>query len=233
MKNSLFATACAASLIFALPVAAEVLTRSAMFQGDLCATDADGAGDYDDCGTIAGNAGVFGVFDFTVGGLDPDPRGDVTIRLISSDADLYAGPGENNPDERFRLLIEGVNFGLLFDSSEGDEAQVNATLAASVQRSISAATGSAAPLDLSLTLPRATIAPFLQDGELVVRLDFREDRNINRFSDPTVSVSYEVEGPSPDLSALAAEIARLRAVIEAQSAAIASLTEAVDALQAR
>lgn len=222
---------------FALPQAAlsETFSQSASFAGDLCATDVDGSGDYDDCATIAGNTGQRGVYNFVLGGLNPDVQGDVTIRLTSPSADLYADPGANNPDERFRLLIEGVNFGRLFDGSEADEAQVNAGLAASVQQNITRATGSAAALDLSFDLPRAAIAPFLQDGELVVQLDFREDANINRFDDPTVTVSYEVPDslPAPDLAALSAEIARLSAVVDRQTQVIEDLTRAIEALQTR
>ncbi|MGI3185151.1 hypothetical protein [Nioella aestuarii] len=214
---------------------ADIFSQTSTFSGDLCATDVDGAGDYDDCATIAGNTGVRGVYDFVLTGLNPDAQGDVTIRLTSPDADLFADPGANNPNERFRLLIEGANFGLLFDGSEADEARVNASLAASVQQNIIGATGSASALDLSFDLPRTAIAPFLQDGELIVRLDFREDGNINRFADPTVTVSYEVPDamPAPELAGLAAEVAQLRAVVERQTQVIEDLTRAIEALQSR
>lgn len=218
--------------VMSQPADAEIFTQSAMFAGDLCATDVDAAGDLDDCATIAGNGGQRGIQTFVLSGLNPEPQGDVTIHLTSSYADLFADPGTNNPDERFRLLIEGVNFGRLFDGSEADEAQINASLAASVQQNIMQATGSASALDLRFSLPRASIAPFLQDGELLVQLDFREDANINRFDDPAVSVSYEVAA-TPDLAGLQAEIARLSDLVAAQTAAIATLTEAVETLQAR
>ena len=43
--------------VMSQPADAEIFTQSAMFAGDLCATDVDAAGDLDDCATIAGNGG--------------------------------------------------------------------------------------------------------------------------------------------------------------------------------
>ena len=214
---------------------ADTFSQSVTFSGDLCATDVDGSGDYDDCATIAGNTGQRGIYEFVLSGLNPDAQSDVSFRLTSPYADLFADPGANNPEERFRLLIEGVNFGRLFDGSEGDEAQVNPGLAASVQQNITRSTGSASAVDLRFDLPRAAIVPFLQDGELIVWLDFREDANINRFDDPTVSISYEVpdSASAPDMAALAAEVAQLRAVVERQTQVIEGLTRAIESLQTR
>jgi hypothetical protein len=222
-----------AGVLAGQPAAADVFTTTASFSGDLCATDVDPAGDLDDCATIAGNSGQRGAYDFVLTGLDPNIEGAAVIRLTSSYADLFGDVATNNPEERFRLFVEGADFGLLFDGSEADEARVNAGLAASVQQNILAATGSASALDLSFELPRAVIAPFLQDGELVVRLDFREDANINRFDDPTVQVSYAVPDvpATPDLAFLAAEIARLAAVVERQTRVIEELSRAVDQLR--
>jgi len=232
MRTSLSAVAVCAAMFLSQAADAEIFTDSSMFSGDLCATDVDASGGLDDCATIAGNGGQRGLYNFVLTGLNPDPQGDVTIRLTSPNADLFADPGTNNPDERFRLLIEGVNFGRLFDGSEADEARVNAALAASVQQNILQSTGSASALDLRFSVPRVTIAPFLQDGELLVQLDFREDANINRFDDPMVSVSYEVQA-APDLASLQAEVFRLSGLVADQTAAIAALTQAVEALQNR
>ncbi len=209
-------------------VNAQVVALSAVFDGDLCATDVDPAGDLDDCATIAGNAGQRGLHEFLFEGVQTDVAGDMVIAITASDADLFADPGQNNPDERFRLIVDGVDFGLLFDGTEGDEAAANASLAISVQENIQASTGSAAPMALRFTLPQDQSAMMLSDGVLSVQLDFREDRNINRFSDTVVQISYPVAAPPPDLEFLLAEIARLEALIHAQGEAITALEASID-----
>lgn len=231
MHSSLSRAALAVALLAAPFAQAETVTGSSTDPGDLCLTDANPEGDFD-CATISGNIGIHGVYNFVLSGLDPNPTGDATFRLTSTDADVFSNEADNNAGERFRLVIDGVDFGLLFDSSEFDEARVSPSLAASVQDNIAHATGSTGPIDLSFTLPLAQFAPMIADGQLIVRLDFREDQNINRFFDPTVSVSYPV-GTSPLAvmpEAPAADLAALVAAIAAQTAAIEHLTAAIQAM---
>lgn len=133
--------------------------------------------------------------------LDPNPLSDVTISLSSSDADLFNTNGTDNSIERFRLVIGGQNFGRLFDSNSVDETAINAGLGASVQQNISDniarsdANKSAGPINVTFDITRLQFAGLTSGNSLTFDLDFREDQNINRFSDPTVSVSYTIADP--------------------------------------
>jgi len=178
---------------------AATVSASDAFAGDLCSTDVASAGGFDDCATIQGNNGVRGVYDFLLTGLDPAPTSDVTIRLTSTSADLFNVNGTNNSIERFRLLIGGTNFGRLFDRLTEDETAINAQLGASVQQNIldniarPVANRSTGPIDLQFDISASMFRSLLSsDNSLTISLDFRQDQNINRFSDPTVSVSYQV-----------------------------------------
>ncbi len=176
---------------------AATFTTSASFSGDLCATDSVGSGGFDDCATIAGNTGTVGVYELLLTGLNIAPTSDVTLRLTSSFADLFNTNGTDNSGERFRLTVGGQNFGRLFDGSTADEAVINAGLGASVAQNITdniartATNKSAGPMDISFDISAALFANLRSGSNLSVGLDFREDLNINRFSDPTVLISYQ------------------------------------------
>ncbi|MEL7463839.1 MAG: VPLPA-CTERM sorting domain-containing protein [Pseudomonadota bacterium] len=197
MKIFFGAVAIAAALS-AGAASAATFTASSSFAGDLCATDADGAGNFDDCATIAGNTGVGGIHEFTLTGLDLDPLSAVTISLTSTSADLFNTNGTDNSVERFRLLIGGQNFGRLFDGNSTDETAINGQLGASVQQNITSniarpvTNRSAGPLDLSFDISSALFLSLVDNDTLSIALDFRQDLNINQFSDPTASVSYQV-----------------------------------------
>ncbi|WP_323034774.1 hypothetical protein [Pararhodobacter sp.] len=223
-----------AALIIAMLTAtaghAERLIRSASFAGDLCATDTDAETGYDDCATMPGNVGIVGVYDLHLFGLDPQPLGDAIVRITSPDADLYADTARNNPGERFRLRLDGVDFGMLFDASEADEAAISPSLAASVLRNIGAATGTSSPLDLIFVLPHADLLPMVTDGVVSVRFDFRDDENINYIDDLSVLLSYSIAEPVSGATSPAAEIAALTATVAAQTVALENLAAALRAL---
>lgn len=190
-------TAVAAGLA-AGSASAATFTTSASFSGDLCATDSNRAGGFDDCATIAGNTGTVGVYELLLTGLDTAPASDVTLRLTSTFADLFNTNGTDNSIERFRLIIGGQNFGRLFDGSAADETTINAELGASVAQNIAdniarpVANRSAGPVDISFDISAALFDNLRSGDSLSVELDFRQDLNINAFFDPTVSVSYSV-----------------------------------------
>ena len=121
-------------------------------------------------------------------------------------ADLFRGVGENNAFEMFRLFVDGVDFGLLFDHTIVDESAVNASLGQSVADNIASATGSAAPIDVSFTVSEAEFAAFIADGELVITTDFNEatvSSRVNSFVDPIVTVTYDVDVAAVPLPASA------------------------------
>lgn len=187
-----------AAALCASAASAATFTASSSFSGDLCATDANGSGGFDDCATIAGNTGVAGIHEFTLTGLDLDPLSAVTISLTSTAADLFNTNGTDNSIERFSLLIGGQSFGRLFDGNGNDETAINIGLGASVQQNITdniarpVANRSAGPIDLSFDISIATFLGLVENDTLSIALDFRQDLNINQFSDPTASVSYQV-----------------------------------------
>ena len=216
--------------LFVAGAQAETLIRSQTFWGDLCATDGDETDHLDDCATIPGNVGIVGVYELMLYGLDPNPQGDAIVRITAPYADLYGGVGLNNSNERFRLFLDGTDYGLLFDGSEEDEAQSSPTLAASVRRNIVAATGSASTLDLIFTMPAEELAPMVADGVLSVRFDFREDENVNGLDDLTVLLSYVAAPPVQAHPLAGADLARLTAALTAQTSAIEHLAQAIRAM---
>jgi hypothetical protein len=202
MLKSFLGTAAIAVSCIASTASAATFTASASFSGDLCATDSNGSGGFDDCATIAGNTGTIGVQRFDLSGLDLNPLSDVTVRLTSTFADLFNTNGTDNSIERFRLMIGGMNFGRLFDGNTSDETAINAQLGASVQQNISdniarpVANRSAGPIDVSFDITAAQFLSLVAVDTLSIDLDFRQDLNINAFFDPTVSVSYTIADPN-------------------------------------
>lgn len=219
------------ALLLTIPLATataaqEQVSHAAIFAGDLCLTDTEAFNDFNDCNTIPGNVGLPGVQDFALSGLAPEVAGDGMLRLTVRMADLFEGPATDNPGETFRLIVDGSDYGRLFDGSIAEEAARAPDLAEAVTQAIAQAPGSGGPIDLAMTLPQAVLAEMVSDGSLTVRLDFREDGNINQFLDPMVTLHYPVV-PAP----AAVEAAQpLAAALSAQTDATARLAEAVERL---
>lgn len=189
--------ALAMAICSAFSAQAATVTSSTAYFGELCSTDETGApDDLNDCATIPGNVGILGVYDLMIFDLDPNVVSDAHLSLTVKVADLFstgdtAEAVDNNPNERFRLFVDGVDYGLLFDESTADEAAVNQSLADSVQENIDAAAWTADQITLDFVISLADFAPLIKDGALFLRVDFRDDLNINTFRDMVFTVSYE------------------------------------------
>lgn len=182
-------------LVFTHSASAATVTFSTSATGNICSIfDANSENGLNDCNEInQQNGNPIGLFSLSFYNLPSPSPGPVNFNLTSLDADLFGPAGGNSTGEFFALSLNSLSLGTLFDGSQTDEANgPGIGLAASVAANIAAATTAPHALNLSFSLAYADFVPLVSQGSLTAFLDFRQDRNVNRFVDPTFTVQYQV-----------------------------------------
>lgn len=180
---------------FCAPLMANAFTVSytASATGNLCKIyDANPSNGLNDCNEInQQNGNPQGLFSLTLTGLARQSLSAARFRLTVADADVFAPTGGNSTGEFFGLFLDSLFLGTLFDGSTKDESAGPARgLAGAVQSSIARSGAAPHALDLGFTLQKQLFNTLIRDGTLTTFFDFRQDRNINRFVNPSITVSY-------------------------------------------